>query len=176
MTEFVAAALGGSVTVIAGGALAWLGRTWIAERLTQSIRHEYAKDLEAAKVALAEQSDVQHTRWTMKRDACLQAMRVLDGLWSNRAWVGLDSNGDPLGPDTLERQAAPDIAEVRECCNVLALTCDTGTPLQLFKACALTAANGATYVDLRNAFREELGFGEGIDFDRANAFVGHRPK
>ena len=34
---------------------------------------------------------------------------------------------------------------------------------------------GDTIVDLRNAIRKELGFGDQINFDRASAFIGNIP-
>lgn len=48
-----------SVSVLLSGLLVWIARFWLSERLKNSIKHEYDQKLEAHKVQLKAQADIE---------------------------------------------------------------------------------------------------------------------
>ena len=73
-----------------------------------------------------------------------------------------------------ETQGTVDVAKARECYNAMALSCGSDEVLQQFKRClglAHEPIKADMIVDLRNAVRRELEFGQEIDRDRANAWI-----
>ena len=90
----------------------------------------------------------------------------MDTFFSHQSWQGVDKP-----PET---QGTVDVAKARECYNAMALSCGSDEVLQQFKRC-LGLANepikADMIVDLRNAVRRELEFGQEIDRDRANAWI-----
>jgi hypothetical protein len=113
-------------------------------------------------------------RWAEKREACLEALEIIDAFFSHQSW----STG--VEPD---RQEVVGTDRVRSCYNRLVLTCEDGDLLDKFKDC-LKLANpnrpakpltADLIVDLRNAIRKELGFGKAVDQDRERAWISRIP-
>lgn len=172
-TLITAVASGGA----AGALIVWLGSAWISKRITASIEHSYNLKLETHRAGLEEKIEIhkstvrdselmrQH-RWDLKRSACLDALNLIDRFFANLNW------GDSAAP---ESQSKADIETVRKCCNALAVSCDSPTVLKEFKQCLglgpQKPLRADMIVDLRNAIRRELGFGEDLDKDRAGAWV-----
>lgn len=180
---------GGITGAIASGLIVWLAKAVMTERIKNSIKHEYDTKLEAHKSELKSEMDknvevfkaevranelVNTTRWKMKRDACLAALDVIDALWSNMDWTGADQKGRQVQSGAIERQDAPDIKSVRSTYSLLVLCCDNEDTLLQYQRCLKMTDDfsGDAIVDLRNAVRRELGFGNDFDFDRARAFIG----
>jgi hypothetical protein len=149
----------------------WLFKQWIAERLKASIQHEFNEKLERFRVELRNSESVRQARWEIKRQACLDALRVVDTYFSHQSWDGI--------PKAAEPQGNIDVAKARECYNALALSCNSDEVLQQFKRClgfVEKPIRGDMIVDLRNAIRRELEFGQEIDKDRASAWIGRLSK
>ena len=152
---FLASFLGGGVgaTVIN-----FFLRDWLAQRLKAVIEEEYRTREAASKI---------------KRDACLEALAVVDASLSNQSWT---QDGKPL-PVHVQPL---DIAKARDCYNRLALTCQNQAVIDKYlDALGLhvpgTPAKkilGDAIVDLRNAMRAELGFGSELKLDRSLAWIG----
>ncbi len=98
-------------------------------------------------------------RWEIKRKACIEALEVVDAHFSNLKWDDF----------VAEKQKMPDIKMARDVYNKLYLSCKNGRVLKEYKKCLGSykdvKLNCATIVGLRNTVREELGFGNGEDFD-----------
>ena len=150
---------------------AWLLKQLILERLKGAIQHEYNQKLEQFRAEIRSSDLVRQARWEIKRQACLEALRVVDTFLSHQNWQGVEK---PLEP-----QGSIDVAKARECYNALALSCTSDEVLRNYKRClglAKEPLRGDLIVDLRNAIRKELEFGQEIDSDRANAWIGRLSK
>jgi hypothetical protein len=173
--------------LVAGG-LVWLVKSWLTERLNNSIRHEYDVRLESHRASLRSELDKQvetfksqvkaqesvaQTKWEIKRNACLKALDIVDGHLANAQWSGTDANSNNLSSLAVEKQPRPGIKEIRNCYNCLALCCESETVLHEFKKCLGICGDvkAESLVDLRNAIRKELDFGAEVDLDRAAAFI-----
>lgn len=152
------------VSAVVSGLLVFAFQEWL--------RSKYAQAFEEYKAKVALEQHTSQMRWEIKRNACLNAMNIVEAHWSNRDWSGSDSQGRVLADGAVERQPEPSIDAVRQCYNELVLCCTNERVPKLYKHCLLEAVSGDDVVDLRNAVRAELGFGTGIDFDRARAFIG----
>jgi len=164
--------------VLSGGAagafISWLAKSVLTERIKGAIKSEYDKIIETYKSEIKAQEMVSQAKWEIKREACLKAFGVVDGLWANMDWDDKDKNGNVIKKLDIELQAAPSIEDIRKCNNELALSCDSKDVLTEYIHCLNTSGelSGDAIVDLRNAIRVELGFGEILDFDRDTAFIG----
>ena len=174
-----AAGSGGIAGGATGAAVVFLTKTVLTTRIQRAIQHEYDRKLADHKAALADQynraleehkskvkakEETRQTRWEIKRDACLDALQVVDGFHANLQW---DYDVEP--------QEKPRIDEVRRCYNRLALSCDSDDVLQQFKRCLGVTGEKVTgdmILDLRTAIRQELEFGKPIDQDREIAWIG----
>jgi hypothetical protein len=158
-------------SLVTTSAAAWLIKLWLSERLKTAIQHEYNQRLEQFKADLRNSEAVRQARWEIKRQACLEALRVVDTFFSHQNWTGLSK--------PTETQGSIDVAKARECYNALALSCNSEEVLQQFKRClglANVPIRADMVVDLRNAIRRELEFGKEVDCDRANAWIGRLSK
>ena len=182
------------LTGIASGGLSaalvlWLAKSVLTERIKNAIKHEYdirienhksslkselEKQIEVFKIQIKAQESIVQTKWEIKRDACLKALDIVDAFWANIEWKGMDAMGKEIDSSTIEKQDPPSIEDIRNCYNSLSLSCDSDSVLREYKRCLQFSGelSGDAIVDLRNAIRKELGFGEDIDFDRAGAFIG----
>ena len=93
--------------------------------------------------------------WSEKREACLQALDLVDALLANRAWTGKDGVGFlPVLP-----QDRPSIVDMRHCQNALAVTCRRPEVIRLYMECLMGEdQRGDAIDDLRDAVRRECGF------------------
>ena len=107
-------------------------------------------------------------KWEIKREACLEALKIVDARFSHIEWINKD------GAQTeIDRQEKVDIANIRSCFNRLVLSCeDSKVPKAFTKCLNLHIDNkdpGVLYLndiaELRNAIRKELGFGEDLETD-----------
>jgi hypothetical protein len=154
--------------VTVGGLVAavqFLATTWLKTRIEESVKHEYAKQLESLKSELQTERQKRDRAWLVKRDACLKALNIANGLLSNYSYQNVPA--DHIHPQEL------DVAEVRACFNELACSCESADVLTQLKRIMFESVTPDAIVDLRNAVRRELEFGvTEIDTDRKNAFVG----
>jgi len=101
-------------------------------------------------------------RWDLKREACLDALRIIDSRFADYDWK--DKNG---APSKIDPQEFVTTADIRSCFNRLIVACgDPDVPKRFENCLNLDMGDGKacrfdmnTVVDLRNAIRAELGFG-----------------
>jgi len=104
-------------------------------------------------------------RWKMKREACIQALKIANGVLSNYRY--------PNVPEDQIKKEEVDTFEARRCLDTLACTCKNPEVINEFKKILFGNVSPDAIVDLRNAVRKELGFGwRKIDQDRDKAFIG----
>ena len=135
--------------------------------------------LEAYKAEVRAKERVAQERWSIKRDACLAALDVVDRAMTNMKWT-MPGSGSQV-PVVAEEVSA---ADARAAMNRLAMTCDNPEVVRLFLRCLnVRNADDATpplaadaIHDLRNAIRKELEFGTNLDIDRSAAWIAVLPK
>ena len=146
----------------AGTALiAFLAKDWLAVRIKSAIDRE---------------AYIGRAAFDLKRSACLDALQIVDAVFSQFAW---EEDGKKLKNTKQELS----IAVARMAYNQLALTCKNPRIVELYgRAIGLRAAGDPQLdmtadliVDLRNAMREELGFGSSLDFDRTKSWIATLP-
>lgn len=153
--DFIVSLLGGGVGVAIVG---FLSKDWLSLRIKDAIEQESAIRWEA---------------FTIKREACIEALNVVDSTLSNQTWT--DETGTVL-PATKQ---PVHIEKARECHSKLALTCDNPKIIELYSKCLGLRLPGEpvqgistdAVLELRNIMRTELGFGKKIDFDRRLAWI-----
>ena len=149
--------IGVSVVSGAGGAglVLWFFKKYI--------NHKFDKKIETYRAEVQRGEENNLSKWKLKREACLAALSIIDGSFSNTAW-------DTVIPDKQNFSTE----KARECYNKLAVTCESEKVLEAYKKC-LGLANNVTpdsIVDLRNAIRKELDYGKEFDgADRDNAWI-----
>lgn len=102
-------------------------------------------------------------RWELKREACLEALRIIDSRFADYDWR--DAEGNPTKVDPQEPVSTE---EVRACFNKLILACNKPTVPEAFEKCLNlslgTMPSGSldmnSVVEFRDAIRNELGFGD----------------
>ncbi|HEH9413047.1 TPA: hypothetical protein SIA28_001653 [Aeromonas salmonicida] len=131
----------------------------------ESVKAEYAQKIEEFKDALQDKR-IKHDRaWLLKREACLKALNIANGILSNYKYPNV-KDGD-IHPQEI------DVIEVRECFNELACSCNNSEVINTLKWIMFKTVSPDAIVDLRNAVRRELDFGlDEVDTDRENAFIG----
>lgn len=108
---------------------------------------------------------INQEQWKHKRDACFNALNIADSLLSNYTYPNVNDGDIKPGKITTE--------EVRKCFNDLACSCKNTVVIDLLKKILFESVSPDIIVDLRNAVRIELEFGnEEFDKDRNRAFVG----
>lgn len=158
-------------SLVTTSAAAWLIKLWLSERLKTAIQLEYNQKLEQFKADLRNSETVSQARWEIKRQACLEALRVVDTFFSHQSWQGVSKPA--------ETQGSIDVAKARECYNALALSCNSEEVLQQFKRCLGLSSEpirADMIVDLRNEIRRELEFGQEVDLDRTSAWIARLSK
>ena len=101
--------------------------------------------------------------YVMKRDACLAALAVIDGVWAHMDWR-------PVAPQI---QPRPSIEEVRRCHSLLLVTCRDPNVAEMYLEC-LGTKPGLTMdriADLRNAIRAECRLGRIAEPNRDNTWL-----
>lgn len=102
-------------------------------------------------------------RWELKREACLEALRIIDCRFADYDWK--DANKKSIRVDKQEFVSTGDI---RSCFNRLILACkEKDVPMNFEKCLNLDLGtekqgrlNMNAIVEFRNSIRKELGFGE----------------
>ncbi|KRB54320.1 hypothetical protein [Flavobacterium sp. Root186] len=108
---------------------------------------------------------INQEQWKHKRDACFNALNIADALLSNYKYPNIKEGDIKPGKITTE--------EVRKCFNDLACSCKDTIVIDLLKKIMFDSVSPDIIVDLRNAVRMELEFGNTeFDKDRDKAFVG----
>lgn len=159
----------GAVGMGAAVVVTFLLKTWITNRVAFSIKHEYDAKLEEIKGLIETQVSQDYERWVLKRNACLQALRLANATLSNYKLTDLKSGKaiDGIMPQYMT------IDDARACIDELACSCESPEVLDNLKRILFSSGTAADIVDLRNAVRRELGFElEEIDHDREKAFIG----
>ena len=145
----------------AGAALlGFLARDWFAVRIKNAIEKE---------------AYIQRSAHELKRQACLDALDVVDAAMSQLEWKDDKGNVLPVAKQELNIDSA------RGAFNQLALTCANPEIVEKYvEALGIRTpdeppitSRGDLIVDLRNKMRTELGFGEPLDFDRRKAWIGN---
>ena len=111
-------------------------------------------------------------QWEAIREAGLLALETVDAVHSNMDWI---ENGQSV---SVVKQPV-DIASARKALNLLSLTCkNPDVVVQYLRALGITTPSvkpeqlaGDAIIDLRNAIRVELGFGQPLQLDRSKAFI-----
>lgn len=128
-------------------ALYFLLRTWVSER----IKHDLIKELEKFKLS-------ETSRWSTKYEACLEALNIVNAHYSTLSFDLSDGARIEPEPEFIENK----IGRVRACFNNLALTVSSKAVLEAYLAVfdlPKKTKHPAALARLRNAIRQELGFG-----------------
>jgi hypothetical protein len=112
---------------------------------------------------------IKQEQWRLKRDACLEALEIVDAVYSHAVW------SDGRAP---VRQAV-DTAKARACFNKLVLSCSGMSVVKAFESALSLSTSGSPspamtpekLVVLRNAIRRELGFGNDLEFKGSLAWI-----
>lgn len=102
-------------------------------------------------------------RWELKREACLEALKIIDSRFADYDWK--NSEGESL---KIDEQEFVSTADIRSCFNRLILACERReVPVSFEKCLNLDIGENragdlkmSAVVELRNAIRTELGFGK----------------
>lgn len=102
-------------------------------------------------------------RWEIKREACLDALRIIDCRFADYDWRDVKGQSRKI-----DRQEFVSTGEIRSCFNRLILACEEKDVPMIFEKClnldlGITEQellNTNAVVELRNSIRKELGFGE----------------
>ena len=138
------------------------------EKRLERIKTDLEKELAEFKAReVKEIENVLQSRWELKYRACLDALEIVDAFLSH--WFKNVNGVTPV------RQPA-DTIKARECYSRLALTCaNPEVPEKFLKVMFVTPQEDNTKLTdnlnaLRNAIREELGFGENIELSQQEAW------
>lgn len=125
---------------------------------------KFSKTFKKFEFDLKQKDLIKQEQWKLKRDACFNALNIADALLSNYKYPNVKDGDIKPGKVTTE--------EVRKCFNDLACSCQETLVIDLLKKIMYESVSPDIIVDLRNAVRQELDFGNQIfDKDRDKAFV-----
>lgn len=126
---------------------------------------KFNKTLKKFEFKLKQKDLINQEQWKIKRDACFNALNIADALLSNCNYPNVQDGDIKPGKVTTE--------EVRKCFNDLACSCRDTKVIEVLKKIMFESVSPDIIVDLRNAVRIELDFGnQEFDKDRERAFVG----
>ncbi len=129
---------------------------------------KFNKSFKIFEMELKQKDLVNSEKWKLKRDACLNALNIADNILSNYDYPNVKKEHIKRGEVRTE--------EVRKCFNDLACSCEHTEVIDTLKKILSESVTIDIIVDLRNAVRKELGFGEkNFDTDRHKAFVSMIP-
>jgi len=144
---------------------------WILSLYPNSVN----KAAEELKLKMDSLSRTAEAKFKLKYEACMEALSVVDEFY--KVSFGEDAIKDKNIPGELITLSPFEIGEIaRKCHNKLVLTCDSPKVVEYYKR-ALKFDKRAEdradiVVDLRQAIREELGFGDVVvDPDREKAWI-----
>jgi uncharacterized protein YxjI len=126
---------------------------------------KFNKTFKKFEFELKQKDLINQEQWKHKREACFNALNIADNLLSNYKYPNVKDGEIKPGKITTE--------EVRKCFNDLACSCRDTTVIEILKKILFESVSPDIIVDLRNAVRIELDFGnEEFDKDRDKAFIG----
>ena len=126
---------------------------------------KFNKTFKKFEFELKQKDLINQEQWKHKRDACFNALNIADNLLSNYKYPNVKDGEIKPGKITTE--------EVRKCFNDLACSCRDTKVIEVLKKIMFESVSPDIIVDLRNAVRLELDFGnKEFDKDRDKAFVG----
>ena len=126
---------------------------------------KFNKSFKILEFELKQKDLINQEQWRHKRDACFNALNIADNLLSNYTYPNVKKGDIKPGKLTTE--------EVRKCFNDLACACQGTQVIDILKKIIYESVSPDIIVDLRNAVRSELEFGDtNFDNDREKAFVG----
>lgn len=128
------------------------------------------------KSAIDHDSHLRKTAHEQKREACLNALTVVDACFSHKKWTSQGGEFKPI-PQSYS------IADVRRAHGQLAIWCENTEIIALYENLLGLRAPGeenmiidaGTIVKLRNAMRKELGLSEIEDFNRKLSWIAYVP-
>lgn len=125
---------------------------------------KFNKTFKEFEFELKQKDLIYQEQWKHKRDACFNALNIADALISNYKYPNVKEGDIKPGKITTE--------EVRKCFNELACSCEESKVIDILKKIMYEPVSPDIIVDLRNAVRIELNFGnQEFDTDRDRAFV-----
>jgi len=126
---------------------------------------KFNKTFKKFEFELKQKDLINQEQWKHKREACFNALNIADNLLSNYTYPNVKEGEIKPGKITTE--------EVRKCFNDLACSCRDTKVIEILKKIMFESVSPDVIVDLRNAVRLELDFGnKEFDKDRNKAFVG----
>jgi hypothetical protein len=156
----------------AGALVGFLLNKWLAVRLKADIETQYARRMAEFRSELGNTERIRDNRWDLKRQTCLDALTLVDAVFSNIAWQQGDTEISVV-------KQPVDTVKARDVMNRLALVCESETLLEEFVATLglrepnepISALTADKINAFRNAMRRELGFGTELKLDSAKAFI-----
>ncbi len=113
---------------------------------------------------------IRESKRSLKHEACLNALSVIDADFSHRDWIVEGKKIDDINQQEI------DISKARACHSQLALSCDDPKIVEAYVN-ILTSQNQSpsnpteSLNELRNLIRTELGFGNKIEFNKDQAWI-----
>lgn len=131
----------------------------------------------AVSAILTSYNDRRAARWEAKRQACLEALAIVDAVWAH---IGFREAGSSV---RVLPQPRVSIADIRRCHSLLILTCDHPEVAERYLQCmnlrGATAGDGGMTADsiaaLRDVIRRELGFRRSTPSNRERAWLANVP-
>lgn len=132
------------------------------EALKNEFQRETQQHMETFKKTIRESELIESRKWEIKRQACMDALAIIDAVYSNFTWALMNLNTDP--PTALEGPIPQrvNINTARSAMNGLFLSCELPDAVLAYKACMRDGGDTsrvANLTALRNAIRQELKFG-----------------
>lgn len=111
--------------------------------------------------------------WGLRREACEEALNVVEAVFSNYPWSGVESSGKSIRSGSIKKEKI-ETEKVRHCYNKLVTYCKNEDVPRLFKEILFpqNKISADIIVDFRNAIRRELGLKGDVDKNREQAFIG----
>jgi hypothetical protein len=161
------------ILVVISGLSAFMG-SYLQETARSSVIkkdvEEITRIVENVKRSVDAIRSAETTKYQLKYNACLEALRLIDAHFSHTL-------RDPGGAEPSEQYATTESA--RACHNNLILSCEDPKLIELFSAIIFGPKSGEQQKpptdllnDFRNLVRKELGFGTNLELDRDRAWFG----
>ena len=126
---------------------------------------KFNKRLKEFESAIKHQDLINDEQWKHKKNACFNALNIADCILSNGKYPNVKEG--EIKPTKITTE------EVRKCMNDLACSCTNSEVIEVLKKIMHSAVSPDIIVDLRNAVRRELQFGQSdFDKDREKSFIG----
>lgn len=128
------------------------------------IKNHFDKQLIQLKEKVAKLEKQSFEIWQMKRDACNEALEIINAYYTNLNWSGIDNS------KIIKEEI--DIIRIRKCQNQLATTCNNSNVITTFNKIIFhqNNFNADILIDLRQEIRIELGL-EKFEENRDEVFL-----